>query len=118
MTDVLINNEQYGALACPSCGGDNLHHEAIHVWDRYKEDAEQGTYVLANGTKSVVVADASMTGNPSRRRDGMTIVFSCEHCNGVGVGPEKNPSDAAPKQHLHIVQHKGTTYVSWNQAPL
>ena len=118
MALVLIDNSNYGALLCPSCGGSNLHQMAVHVWERHTEDAAQGTYTCADGKASRVELNAAMAGNPSRRRDGLTIEFSCESCNGYPVGAERNPADSQPNQCLHIVQHKGTTYLSWNKTPI
>ena len=118
MSLIQIDNMNYGALVCPSCGGSNLHHEAVHVWSRHGEDATKGTYVRADGKSSCVESDAPMDGNPSRRRDGLTIEFSCEACSGAPVGASRNPSDEPQKHCLHIVQHKGTTYLSWNSFPV
>lgn len=50
-----------------------------------------------------IVRVGSPDDNPSPRRQGLLIEFSCETC---GMG----------KQHRHILQiyqHKGQTYVEW-----
>jgi hypothetical protein len=116
MTAVFIDNTEQGALVCPTCKGHNLHQGAVHVWQRYTEDATTGTYTCADHKSSRVETEADMEGNPSRRRDGMTIEFECESCFGQPT-PHANPADQK-KNYLHIVQHKGTTYLSWNNLPM
>lgn len=88
-------HEGYGAeLICPACGGNYLHHERVEVFDR-GEDQEQGLHVSVNDAE--VSIDTSLAGNPSARRHGLSIHFSCENC------------DAKPV--LHVAQHKGNTFV-------
>ena len=87
------------ALRCPSCGGANLHHEFVRVYSR-PEDCEwvRTTYVDAiNAICGIEASEGSA--NPSRRRDGLIISFSCEHC-------EDEPA-------LTLSQHKGSTYLEW-----
>ena len=45
-----------------------------------------------------------MKGNPSSRRDGMRMFFTCEGCHG-SEDKSKNP----PMFELLIYQHKGVT---------
>jgi hypothetical protein len=86
---------KYDGLCCPNCGESNLHQERVEVFERINEDNETGVHVVVeNGVASV---DMSMEGNPSDRRDGVMMFFSCEHC------PRRT--------WLSIVQHKGTTYL-------
>lgn len=89
-----------GELQCPSCGCNYLHHERVEVFDR-AEDAATGTHVVVDAGK--VEVDNSMIGNPSKRRDGIRIHFSCEGC-------KDHP-------YMEIVQHKGNTYVGMGVAP-
>ena len=107
----------HNALLCPQCGGNNLHQGAVHVWQRSSEESKTGAYSCADHARSNVQYDADMGGNPSLRRDGMTIEFECENCNGAPP-PHENPAFAERKSYLHIVQHKGTTYLSWNKPPI
>ena len=87
----------YGqALRCPGCGDEYLHHEGMDWFDR-NEDDKHGIHTAISHRK--VDVDGNMTGNPSYRRHGLTIRFSCEHC------------DYAPV--LAISQHKGNTFVEW-----
>lgn len=89
-----------GELQCPSCGCNYLHHERVEVFDR-AEDAATGTHVVVDAGK--VEVDNSMIGNPSKRRDGIRIHFSCEGC-------KDHP-------YMEIVQHKGNTYVGMGVVP-
>ena len=83
-------------LACPCCDNDNLHHESVEVFERTTEDAETGIHVTVEG---VARFDTDMAGNPSRRRDGLLIRYSCEHCTATPA--------------MAIAQHKGTTFLYW-----
>jgi len=67
-------------------------------WRNY-EDSPIGTKVR-NEWKAVDVTNhADMEMCPSSRRSGLYITFNCETCGTV--------------EDLAIVQHKGTTYISW-----
>ncbi len=83
-----------GELKCPSCGGNYLHHEKVEIFERF-EDAEKGLHVKIEN--SVATTDTNLEGNPSARRDGITIEFSCESCKA--------------RPELSILQHKGNTWV-------
>lgn len=85
------------ALKCPSCGFNYLHQEVVEIFERV-EDAVDGLHVKVE--KLSLTADTNLKGNPSRRRHGLTIKFSCEGCNCRPV--------------LEIIQHKGNTFVDFN----
>jgi hypothetical protein len=85
-------------LLCPGCGYNNLHHEAIEVFERSHEDASDGLHVIIE--KGVVEVDADLHRNPSPRRHGLSIHFWCETCAVLPV--------------LTIAQHKGETLVTWD----
>lgn len=88
--------EGFGSeLTCPNCKNNNLHQERIEVFDR-EEDADTGIHTTVD--KGKVLVDNDLTGNPSRRRQGLSIFFRCEHC------------DAMPK--LSVYQHKGCTFAA------
>jgi len=91
----------YLVLACPLCGGGHTHQGAMEIFDRTKEDSEDGLHLLIKHGKHTV--DRSMVGNPSGRRQGMTIEFECEICS--------------KKFAVIIAQHKGETLVFWNNHP-
>lgn len=86
-------------LLCPNCGFNYLHHEKVDVFER-SEDAESGLHVSVSGVKAET--NTALSGNPSARRDGLTVTFSCEGC------------DAKPV--LTIAQHKGQTFVNFYDA--
>jgi len=90
-------------LRCPSCGGGNLHHDGVNIYFR-KEDEGKTT------VKSIGIPDCTFTHqeemfstdrndfnnkNPSLRRNGIRILFNCEHCYD--------------HVELCIAQHKGLT---------
>jgi hypothetical protein len=83
-------------LKCPSCDWSNLHHVSVEIFER-REDAMVGVHVQVEG-KAVRVDDA-LTGNPSPRRQGMLIRFTCETCTAKPI--------------LQVRQHKGSTYMEW-----
>jgi hypothetical protein len=89
------NDENEGELLCPSCGLRYLHHEVIEIYER-SEDEEEGLHVTVERGKTLK-ADTCLKGNPSNRRHGLTIEFSCEGC--------------AHRPKLSISQHKGETYI-------
>jgi len=91
----------YQGLECPACGNANLHHGEVTVYMR-GEDNPETTEVRTNGeTGETIVSTTRGKGNPSSRRDGITIQFTCEHCN---VEPM-----------LTIAQHKGATFIEWRR---
>ncbi|AZO51240.1 hypothetical protein [Mesorhizobium sp. M4B.F.Ca.ET.058.02.1.1] len=93
-------------LVCPRCGSDYLHHLGAVFYDR-REDAEAEVKITVSGPQvSTEVVDARTSGNPSGRRHGMAIQFSCENCSGKH-GPLE----------LTIAQHKGNTEVGWRFDP-
>ena len=81
-------------------GCNNLHQTSVEIFDR-QEDQKTGLHVVARRGKQLLV-DEDMSNNPSSRRQGLKINFSCECCEG--------------KVHtLNIAQHKGTTFVFWSE---
>lgn len=89
-------DEQYdfgNALKCPACGGSFLHHKKVEIFER-EEDEETGLHIkIENG---LAETGTDLKGNPSRRRNGLTIQFQCETCENKPV--------------LSISQHKGNTF--------
>ena len=88
------------ALKCPNCNEPNLHHERVEVFER-GEDAEKGVHVTVQAGKAIF--DLDMKENPSSRRNGISIFFSCEHCDSISV--------------YEITQHKGVTYLEQRLIP-
>lgn len=85
-------------LVCPSCGESYLHQTEVTTYWR-DEDANTGLRNISSAKRSLV--DDSMAGNPSDRRQGLTIRFDCESCDATPV--------------LTIVQHKGNTFLRWKR---
>jgi len=83
------------ALVCP-CGSRYTHQGRVDVFDREKEDGESIHTTIEGGQ---VMFGRQGKKNPSRRRNGLTIFFSCENCSA--------------KNQLAVFQHKGTTYLDW-----
>jgi hypothetical protein len=90
-----------GLLRCPRCSDcapSYLHHGDVTVYVRAEDEATTvKTIVRTTGESSIV--PSRLSGNPSSRRHGLTIIFECEQCRGSLV--------------LGISQHKGMTYVKW-----
>jgi hypothetical protein len=105
-------------LACPGCGGDFLRQGKVTVYNREKEDSETGAAVTISTSefkgppssegrppitreKTVVMMSQEVgatDGNPSDRRQGLTIAFTCEQgCTA----------------NLTVIQHKGNTVIEW-----
>jgi|TARA_R110000744_G_scaffold63849_1_gene131316 hypothetical protein len=94
--------EMSQSLRCPSCneyGG--LHQEIITVYPRgggiIQIDSSNGNI----RTRESETPERSL--NPSMYRDGLTVHFSCEHCDG-------HEDD---QTNLRIYQHKGMTLLDW-----
>lgn len=88
----------YGQLKCV-CGGDYLHQGNATIFNR-SEDAKTTT-VLAQDDNTVQVSEfpSTDTCNPSPRRHGLILDFTCEDCG--------------PGKRLAIFQHKGCTFMEW-----
>jgi len=86
-------------LLCPCCGGCYLHHGAVCTFTRH-QDADTGIAFRINaGTDGSICHSTQLNGNPSSRRDGITIEFTCEDCDNTST--------------LGIAQHKGLTLMEW-----
>lgn len=88
-------------LMCPSCGCNNLHHSGVTLFNRSEDDPEV-TMIAAKGNNvSLKRIPNTIVNNPSLRRHGMRINFYCEQCDD--------------NYDLCIAQHKGTTYLHWEE---
>lgn len=83
---------QSGALVCPMCGGECLHHSGVMSFVRDQEDGEARRYGYGSWPTAL--------SNPSARRDGTVIQFYCETCPATPM--------------LCIAQHKGESLVYWS----
>lgn len=97
-------------LVCPRCGGSHLHHVGVYIYSR-REDAKETQLVTHWNTGTVTISthlSGILTANPSPRRSGLRVAFSCEDCDAFDEG-ETEPS----LLQLVIAQHKGETLVYW-----
>ena len=111
----LVINDGDWLNECPCCGGNNLHQTNISV---YTPDAPRieweprasaqsftsmtrVTHVLEDGIFTSARVEAKHSGNPSSDRQGLIVEFWCEGCEN--------------KPKLAIFQHKGTTFIGWQQ---
>ena len=88
-------NSDESPLLCPGCKGNYLHHGLVEVFNRNKEDGGEGFHFKIKHLH--VNTDENMVDNPSSRRDGILIHFSCEFCGAEPV--------------MAIMQHKGQTFM-------
>jgi hypothetical protein len=89
-------------LQCPGCGNEYLHHGRVAVYQRAVEDDPVTAMAIVDlGHVSQNLVQSHTSGNPSSRRSGIAIAFSCEECN---LGAE-----------LCISQHKGQTLIEWRK---
>lgn len=87
-----------GALCCPGCGFDYLHHDTVIAFQRQGGEDSPSTAIVAMG------AVGNLT-NPSSRRGAVMIGGWCEGCESRWV--------------LRLIQHKGMSYVDvvpWDMA--
>jgi hypothetical protein len=102
----LIDRGTVLEIRCPRCGGEYLRHTGAVFFER-GEDEETLVKVEVDGANtSTSVVPSAGSGNPSSRRHGMYVRFSCEQCT--------RPGDTL---QLNIAQHKGATEVSWTFSP-
>lgn len=93
-----IDFDDNGALVCPACGGNNLSHTYVDVWVR-NEDASTAMCIGVCAGSGVVEPSFEPAENcPSARRGAVSVHFLCESCGDTS--------------ELHVVQHKGQTYLS------
>lgn len=87
-------------LRCPKCKESyGLHHTNVGVMAR--EEDSDGTFVHVTTTPVVTVDTQPAREQYEGRRHHVRIDFNCEHCDEVG--------------HLLIVQHKGVTFLEWDE---
>jgi hypothetical protein len=97
---VEIDNVYDGSLTCPRCGCDNLHQTSVTAFWR-SEDQSTVLECYSDLERKYYTSETDGENNPSSRRQGITIEFDCEQCEG------NKPLE------LCITQHKGTTYLTW-----
>lgn len=100
----------HGQLNCP-CGKEgNLHQGNVTIFQR-REDGNTTTVIAQEGrTAQVSDFPSQDTCNPSPRRHGLLIEFECEQCSYDCDG-----NTTRPPFRLAIFQHKGHTYMQWEE---
>jgi hypothetical protein len=93
-------NDYFDALTCPHCGGECLHQGNVTVACPINEDNTQEGYQVAVN-ENAKSASLGRTTSFRGRRSEINIEFSCEDC--------------VTKLTLYIMQHKGSTYMGWNE---
>jgi hypothetical protein len=105
-----------GVLLCPNCGEGCLHHVAVDAFTRSVEDGDSDRI---SASREPAVAACMPADNPSRRRDGVRVAFSCEFCESKFM--QSGGIDTAMPRRifaLHIIQHKGNTFMEWSERAL
>lgn len=95
-------------LHCPRCGGDCLHQDAVTIFNRDEDQEQLARIEVVGASAHVAIVPSNGSGNPSSRRQGLTIRFSCEGCGG------DQPGDVI---ELTVAQHKGSTELAWRFSP-
>lgn len=93
----------YGVLECPECGGANLHHGDVHIYNREQEDGP-GTLMIAEAKKTTIHHLKSEEFPISTRRGVIRILFACEVCHH---------KEKRLNFYLTITQCKGETSMQW-----
>jgi len=94
-----LNNDTSEPLRCPRCDFEYTHQGDVTVWSR-TEDAPVTIKNTVHGDGTVTLGAVRYQGdNPSSRRDGASIKFSCEGCGGAF--------------EMTVAQHKGHTFIGW-----
>jgi hypothetical protein len=92
-----LRTDQDGALLCGGCGEFCTHFRSLHVFMR-GEDHDHGLRLDVDMARSQVSTSTRMgDGNPSSRRDGLALTFTCEFCKHI--------------TEVTFAQHKGTTFI-------
>lgn len=101
-------------LVCPGCGGEYLHQSTVTAFNRGEDDkTTRTTSVGVTGIADHLLPNVTC-GNPSARRNGASVTFTCENCHEPGDG-DSPPRFSLPLE-LTIAQHKGMSYLQWRLA--
>lgn len=100
------------SLTCPSCDCDNLHQGTVEVYQCHEDHDGICTVAEIMETK-ITHIPRHFPLNPSSRRNGLRIYFSCENCHNEHNGYDENGEElfveTPPLFELTIAQHKGYT---------
>jgi DNA-directed RNA polymerase subunit RPC12/RpoP len=94
-------------LKCPRCGFNYMHQGRVVVYHRVggEDGSETDVTTVDGGLSATHRVPSHGAGNPSGRRQGLSITFDCEGCRPDG------------SIELLIAQHKGNTVFSWRFDP-
>jgi hypothetical protein len=107
----------HGGFDCPRCGGSNLHQRAVTIFSREEDDdVVRRIYVVGDEMVSELT-DNDTSGNPSSRRQGLTLHFSCEACSYPDQAEDGSTVYPDVRIMLNIWQHKGGTFIEWRHTP-
>jgi hypothetical protein len=77
------------------------------MFDRPEDGETTKRSFIDDSSAKVDLVPSANRGNPSSRRGGLCISFTCEACKGI----DDNVLE------LTISQHKGTTEIGWRYSP-
>ena len=111
LNPAVVDSDSYGQLNCPCGDGGNIHQGNATIFE-CGEDPHTTTVIAQDGCNVQATKFPSQdTCNPSPRRHGMLIEFTCEQCSYKYNGED----DATLEKtfRLAIFQHKGNTFMEW-----
>jgi hypothetical protein len=88
--------EGKGVLKCAGCGEEYTRVKGVYWFRRGEDRSSCDTgFLTLSGHQGAVKTSNKL--NPSARRDGLRVIYNCEHCETISS--------------LNIEQHKGNTYI-------
>ncbi len=96
------------AMECPHCESNNLHQSQVQLYCRTEgvsaRTKRESNVLIVTSMYDGMVSQCSDSeendeSNPSPRRQGMRVIFSCENCDNY--------------PQWVMFQHKGQTYTGW-----
>ena len=106
--------DNYNILKCPICDFEYMHQESIQTHFRGEDEPNIPGFSITKDIGSPAILP-----NPSSRRSGLVIIFSCEGCslyleNFESIyGHCKDEPLTQQFPCLAIEQHKGNTFIRW-----
>ncbi len=97
-----VNITSGNELHCPNCGYDSIEHVQTFMYCRHED--QKGVFVTSDPLTGLVSQSELAKddeGNPSRRRHASVLMFRCEGCKDTPA--------------LILNQHKGTTFIEWEE---
>jgi hypothetical protein len=111
LNPAVVDSDNHGELICPCGNGGNIHQGNTTIFE-CGEDPDTVTVIAQDGHNvQATKFPARDTCNPSPRRHGMLIEFTCEQCSYNYDGENYPTIDKTFR--LAIFQHKGNTFMEW-----